>query len=182
MSKNYLLAVATLISAIIGVGIFAVPFVANKAGVLLLIAYMVILAIIQYFLHLLFAEAVLSTQDNHRVPGLAGKYINRKSKIIAFIVEIIGSYGSILAYIIVGGLFLHQLLNPYWGGSIFIYSSCLFILVSLITFFDIKMIAGTEFILTILLVLTIGLITWRGFGYIELSNYHLVDWSSMFLP
>src|SRR3989338_4046404 len=104
MSKNYLLAVATLISAIIGVGIFAIPSAINKSGVVLLFVYMIGLAVIQYFLHLLFAEAVLSTNDNHRIPGLAGKYINGKSKVIAFVVETVGSYGSILAYIIVGGL------------------------------------------------------------------------------
>lgn len=182
MSKNYLLAVATLISMIIGVGIFAIPFAINKAGLLPLFIYMIGLGGIQYFLHLLYAEAVLSTKEKHRIPGLAEKYINRRSKLAAFIIEIIGSYGSILAYIIVGGLFLHQLLSPYWGGSTFIYSTGLFVIVSFITWFGIKMIAGTEFILTTLLILTIGLIAGRGFGFIELSNYHLIDWNYIFLP
>ena len=182
MSKNYLLAVTTLMGAIIGVGVFAIPFAINKSGVISLFVYMIGLAAIQYFLHLLFAEVVLSTKDKHRLPGFVGKYFNKRSKIIAFIIEIVGSYGSILAYIIVGGLFLHQLLSPYWGGSVFIYSSCLFILVSSVTFFDIKLIAGTELVLTTLLVFAIGLIVWRGFGHIQLSNYHLVGWKDIFLP
>lgn len=167
---------------IIGVGIFALPFVINQAGVMPLLVYMVGLAIIQYFLHLLFAEVVLSTKDKHRLPGFAEKYINKRSKKFAFLVEVIGAYGSILAYIIVGGIFLHQLLNSYLGGSVFLYSTGLFLLVSLITFFDIKLIAGTELILTTLLVAAIGLILWRGFDYIKLSNYHLVDWRSALLP
>lgn len=182
MSKNYLLAVATLTGTIIGVGLFAMPFVINKSGVIPLFIYMAGLAAIQYFLHLLFAEIILSTKTKHRLPGFVEKYFNKKGKNLAFLVEIIGGYGSALAYIIIGGLFLHQLLNPYFDGSIFLYSTILFGLVSLITFFDIKMIAGTELVLTSFLVMAIGLIAWRGFGHIQLTNYHLLEWKNVFLP
>ncbi|MDD4900917.1 MAG: aromatic amino acid transport family protein [Patescibacteria group bacterium] len=181
MSKSYLLAVATLMGAIIGVGLFAIPFVASKTGVLPLFIFMIGLAAAQYLLHLLFAEAVLATKDKHRLPGLVGKYWSNKGKKYVLIIEVVSSYGSTLAYIIAGGLFLHQLLNPYLGGSIFLYSTGLFLAVSAITFFDIKLIAGTEFILTAFLLATIGLITWRGFGHIQLSNYHLINWGNFFL-
>ncbi len=182
MSKNYLLAVATLMGTIIGVGLFTMPFVINKAGIIPLFVYMAVLAAIQYYLHLLFAEVVLSTKDKHRLPGFVGKYINQKSKKFTFLVDIIGSYGSALAYIIIGGLFLHQLVNPYFGGNVFFYSTLLFAGISLIVFFDIKLIAGTELVLTSFLILAIGLIAWRGFGYIQLGNYNLLDWKNVFLP
>lgn len=167
---------------IIGVGLFTIPFVINKSGIMPLFIYLVVLAAIQYFLHLLFAEVVLSTKDKHRLPGFVGKYINQKSKGLTFLIEIIGSYGSSLAYIIIGGLFLNQLLAPYFGGGIFLYSTILFVFVSLIAFFDIKMIAGTELVLTSFLLLAIGLIAWRGFGHIQPANYQLIDWTNIFLP
>jgi tyrosine-specific transport protein len=182
MSKNYILAVATLIGTIIGVGLFALPFIINNSGVIPLIIFMVVLAATQCFLHLLFAEVVLSTKDKHRLPGFVEKYIGKKSKRLTFVIEVIGAYGSALAYIVVGGLFLNQLIGPYLGGSIFIYSTVLFIFASLITFFDIKMIAGTELVLTSFLVIAIGLIIWRGFSHIEVANYHLVVWKNIFLP
>jgi len=182
MSKNYLLAVATLTGTIIGVGLFAMPFVINKSGIIPLFIYMAVLAVIQYFLHLLFAEVILSTKDKHRLPGFMEKYVNKKGKNLAFFVDIIGGYGSALAYIIIGGLFLHQLLNSYFDGSIFLYSTILFGLVSLITFFDIKMIAGAELVLTSFLVIAIGLIAWRGFNYIQLTNYNLIEWKNALLP
>jgi len=182
MSKNYLLAVATLMGTIIGVGLFAVPFVINQAGIIPLFFYMAGLAVIQHFLHLLFAEVVLSTKTKHRLPGFAGKYGDEKGKKLTFIVEIIGSYGSILAYIIVGGLFLHQLFSPFLGGGVLLYSTVIFASVSLITFFGIKMIAGAELVLTSFLVIAIGLIAWRGFGHIELANYNLMEWKNIFLP
>jgi tyrosine-specific transport protein len=182
MSKNYLLALATLMGTIIGVGLFTMPFVINKSGIIPLFIYMAVLVVVQYFLHLLFAEIILSTKTKHRLPGFVEKYINKKGKKLAFLVEIIGSYGSALAYIIIGGLFLHQLFNPYLGGSIFIYSTVIFAAVSLIAFFDIKMIAGAELVLTSFLIIAIGLITWRGFGHIQLANYHLVEWKNILLP
>ncbi|MFH1255213.1 MAG: aromatic amino acid transport family protein [bacterium] len=182
MSKNYILAVATLIGAIIGVGLFAIPSIVNKAGVAPFFVYLAVLAVIQYYLHLLFAEVILSTKTKHRLPGFAGKYIGAKSKKLSFVIDIVGSYGSMLAYIIVGGLFLRQLAAAYFGGSVFLYSTIIFAFVSLIVFFDIKMIAGTEFILTSLLIAAIGLIAWRGFGHIRLDNYHLVEWKNIFLP
>lgn len=182
MSKNYLLAVATLMGTIIGVGLFAIPYVINKSGVLPLIVFIIALAAIQYYLHMLFAEAVLSTKKKHRLPGFVGKYIGRQSKKLAFIVELIGGYGSILAYIIVGGIFLHQLLNPYYGGSQFLYSTIIFIFAATITFFDVKLIAGAELVLTSFLVLAIGLIAWRGWGWISPDNYQFFSWRGALLP
>ncbi|MDP2736708.1 MAG: aromatic amino acid transport family protein [bacterium] len=182
MSKNYILAVATLMGTIIGVGLFAMPFVISKAGIIPFFIYMAALVLIQYFLLLLFAEVILSTKEKHRLPGFAGKYIGRQSKKVTFLVEIVGVYGSMLAYIIVGGIFLHQLLFPYFGGGLFIYSTAIFIFVSAITFFDIKLIAGTELVLTSLLILAIGLIAWRGFGHIEFEHYQLIEWKYIFLP
>ncbi|MFA5359725.1 MAG: aromatic amino acid transport family protein [Patescibacteria group bacterium] len=182
MSKNYFLAIATLMGTIIGVGLFTIPYIINKAGIVPLFFYIIVLALVQYFLQLLFAEIILSTKENHRLTGFVGKYINKKSKIVTFCIDIIGAYGSILAYIVMGGIFLRQLLYPYFGGNFFIYSTIIFILVSFIAFYDIKLIAGTELVLTSFLVIAIGLIAWRGFNYIQLSNYHLIDWGNIFLP
>ena len=182
MSKNYLLAVATLMGMIIGVGLFAIPFITTISGVLPLIFYMVVLAIVQNYLHLLYAEIVLSTKTTHRMPGYVEKYNGRLGKFFTLIITIFSDYGSILAYIIVGGLFLHQLLNPIFGGSLVFYASILFLLEVLIVYFGIKLIAGTEFIMTALLILIIGLISWKGLGYIKLDNYVLVNWQHMFLP
>ena len=182
MSKNYLLAVATLMGMIIGVGLFAIPYITSISGILPLIFYMVILAVVQNYLHLLYAEIILSTKGSHRLPGYVEKYKGRFSKLLTLIITIFSDYGSILAYIIVGGLFLHQLLSPVFGGSLVVYASILFLLEMLIVFFGIRLIAGTEFIMTALLILIIGLISWKGLAFIKLDNYTLVNWQHMFLP
>lgn len=180
--KNYLLSIAILIGTIIGVGMFAMPFVINKSGILSLFIYMPVLGFIQYYLHLLFAEAVLSIKGSHRLPGYAEKCFGATSKKIILVFNMLCDYGTILAYIILGGIFLHQLLNPIWGGSIFFYSTILFTIQALIVLFGIKTIAAAEFLMTGLLLVAIMLISWRGWNFINPANYTLVNWNNFLLP
>ncbi len=182
MSKNYLLAIATLMGTIIGVGLFAIPYVTMASGVLPLIFYMIVLAMAQNYLHLLYAEVVLSTSGAHRLPGYMEKYNGRAGKLITLIITILSDYGAMLAYIIVGGLFLHQLLAPIFGGGVVVYASVLFLFEALIVLFGLRLVAGTEFIMTGLLVLIISLISWRGLNFIRPENYVLINWQNILLP
>jgi len=167
---------------IIGVGLFTIPYIAAISGILPLIFYMAVLAAVQNYLHLLYAEIVLSTQGSHRLPGYVEKYNGRFGKFITLIITIFSDYGAMLAYVIVGGLFLHQLLSPIFGGGILIYASILFLFEAIIVFFGIRLIAGAEFIMTAFLILIIGLISWNGLAFIKLDNYTLVNWQNIFLP
>ncbi|MFA4833630.1 MAG: aromatic amino acid transport family protein [Patescibacteria group bacterium] len=182
MSKNYFHAVATLAGTIIGVGMFSIPFVINKAGIILLFVYLPLLGAVQYFLHKIYAEIILSTEEKHRLPGYAEKYISKKGKVISLIIGLVGDYGALLAYIIVGGIFLHELLNPVFGGNIFIYSLILFFLQAFIVLSGIKLIASMELAMTGLLILIVGLLSWHGWGYINFDNFKLVSWPDVFLP
>jgi len=180
--KNYLLAIATLAGTVIGVGIFALPYVINQSGIIFLPVYMIILGVIQHYLHLLFAEVVLSTNGYHRLPGYVAEYSNKRNKYLALAISMLSDYGIIIVYIIVGGLFLHQLLGPFFGGSIFLYSTMLFIIESLIVFFGLRLIAGAEFIMSLFLLTVIGLIAWHGWDYYNLANYSMLNLRNAFLP
>lgn len=182
MSKNYFHAIATLIGTIIGVGIFAIPYVINKSGIILLFVYLPLLGIVQYFLHKLYAEIILSTKERHRLPGYVEKYFGKKGKKITLALVLFGNYGGLLAYIIVGGIFLQQLLGPYFGGDVFFYSTALFVLEAAIVFMGMRLLASVELIMAGLLLLMVALIAWRGWSYINLDNYGLIDWSNIFLP
>lgn len=182
MSKNYFYAIATLIGTIIGAGIFSLPFVVNKSGLLPFYALIIILALIQYYLHKMYAEVVLATKSEHQVPGYVAVYAGRKYKKAATVFSLLGSYGSILAYIIIGGIFLHSLLSPFFGGSEFVYSFSLFAIGSLIVFFGIKTVASVELFMTAFLVLIVIFITGKSFDFINLDNFTAIDWRYAMLP
>lgn len=181
--KNYFSAIATLMGTIIGVGMFAMPYAIAKAGLLPLFFYMPVLALIQYLLHLYYAEIVLSTNGDHRLTGYAVKIFGtRRARIFTLIITLISDFGVLLAYIIFGGIFLHQLLNPIFGGSLLSYAAILFLIQAVIILFGIKMIAGAEFFMTGFMIVVIGLIIWYGRGLIHLANFTDLDWHYFFYP
>lgn len=180
--KNYILAIATLVGTIIGVGIFTIPYVIVKSGIIALFVFMIFLGWVQYYLHLIFAEIVLSIKGQHRLPGYAEKYYGRTGKIATLVINLISDFGVIIAYIIVGGLFLHQLLNPLFGGSVIFYTTVLFIIQILIVLFGLRAVANSEFVMTAILILLIGFISWQGWRFVDFHNYTLFSWRGFLLP
>jgi len=182
MSKNYFHAIATLIGTIIGVGMFSIPYAINQSGIILLFVYLPVLGTIQYFLHKIYAEIILSTKTKHRLPGYAEKYIGKKGKIISFILSLLGSYGSLLAYIIIGGIFLHELLYPFLGGSLFTYTLILFVIQAIIVLSGLKLISAIELAMSGLLIALVGLLAYKGWAYSSFDNFAPINWSKAFLP
>ncbi|MCX6799699.1 MAG: hypothetical protein NT091_00945 [Candidatus Falkowbacteria bacterium] len=180
--RKYFQAVFVLIGTIIGVGMFSMPYIISKAGLLFLLIYLPVLGCVEYFTLKLYAEIILSTKENHRLPGYATKYLGKKSKWFTSIVTTLGNYGAILAYIIVGGIFSHALFGPIWGGSLLLHTTGMFLVESLIVLLGLKYISKAETYLTTLLLIVTGVIVWKAKNYINLSNYTQADWSLAALP
>ncbi|MEA3464330.1 MAG: aromatic amino acid transport family protein [Patescibacteria group bacterium] len=180
--KNYYKAMAVMVGYIIGVGMFGLPYLINKAGILTFFIFVIILGFAQHLLHLIYANLILVTKGYHRLPGYVGMYLGKDGKRLVFIAKMIGNYGALLAYIIITGIFLHQLLSPYFGGSEFLYATILFALEATVIYFGIGMIARLELFMTGLLLLAVILIAWRGWEAIDINHYNLVDWKYFLLP
>ncbi len=180
--KTYFQAIAVMVGYIIGVGMFSLPYIVSKAGIYVFFVYLIGLGLIQYLIHLIYANVVVATHSFHRLPGYVGKYLGRKGKTAVFISQLISNFGGLLAYIIISGIFLHQLFGPYFGGSELIYGSLLFFIEAFIVFFGIKMIAKAELFMTSLLILVICIIVWKGHSVVNVDNYINLDWKYIFLP
>jgi len=182
MNKNYFQAIATMVGTIIGVGLFSIPFVIAKAGILSLLLLLPALTFVQYLFHKFYAEIVMATNEKHRLPGYAEHYFGKKSRNLVLFVVLIGAYGSLLAYIIIGGIFLNQLLMPYFGDQLFFYTTLLFVLQALIVLFGLKLIAKVETLLTVLLLLTLMMIFGKSMNYFDVNNFTPVNWLYFLLP
>jgi tyrosine-specific transport protein len=184
MQKNIKIfqAVAVMIGYIIGVGMFGLPFVVSQAGVLPFIIFILIFGFVQYFQHMIYANMVVVTDTFHRLPGYAEIYLGKVGKNVLAVAKIGGNYGALLAYIIITGIFLNELLSPSLGGSEFIYSSVLFAICALIVFFGLKTIAKFELLMSTLLVLVVAFIVYRGYGSVDTGNFLRADWSYLLLP
>ncbi len=169
---KYVYAVSVLAGTIIGVGLFALPYVALRAGTLVIVGYFVLLGAIAFFVHLLFGEVALHTPDFKRLPGFAKIYLGNWGKGVSLFAAIVGLSGTVLAYIIIGGEFLEELFSPIIGGGNLLYSFIYFAAGAIIILAGIK---ATSFVmfsgLILFFLILIGIFV-RGFPFLEIGNVY----------
>ena len=117
MNNSFLLALSTLIGTIVGAGIFGLPYVISKSGVIPGIFYFLLLGGSVMLLHLLFGEICLRTGEKHRLMGYASMYLGGWARTLAALATIAGSVGALLVYIIFGGDFLVIAASPFFHIS-----------------------------------------------------------------
>ena len=66
--KKYIYPVSMLSGSIIGVGIFSLPYIANKSGAWLTLFYLIAITAIVVILNLIVGEIALKTPDFKRLP------------------------------------------------------------------------------------------------------------------
>lgn len=182
ISHNYIASLALLISSIVGVGMFALPYVSTQAGIVTVIAYFIILGFLQHWLHKLYAEIILSTKKPHRLPGYAEKYLGKRSKNIVLVLSLISGYGALLAYTIIGGQFFYELLSPHIGGSLFLYTFLLLAGRALVMLFGMGWVTKAEVILTGGLLGSMIMISMLASGQGQLANLTTFNIHNLILP
>ncbi|MFA5751207.1 MAG: aromatic amino acid transport family protein [Candidatus Paceibacterota bacterium] len=109
--KSIVYATSVLAGTIIGVALFSLPYLTLQVGWPIMLAYFIVLGGLMILLHVLFGELVINTPDKKRFPGIAEYYWGKKGKYLAFFTHSGSLIGAILAYILVGGGFLFELLS-----------------------------------------------------------------------
>lgn len=172
-----------LIGTIIGAGIFGLPYVAARSGLVLTIIYLAALTLIVTLMHLLYGEVVLRTHGKHRLVGYAEIYLGVWGKRLASFSVIIGSYAGLLAYIIIGGKFLYVLFGGIFGGDAFFYSTVMYLLSFIFVAKGLKIVSWAETLLSFSLIAAIFIFLSKGFFLVDLSNLAVAtQWSQVFLP
>jgi len=175
--------IATLSGTIIGVGLFALPYVTLKVGFWVILGYFLVLGALVILVHLFFGELALKTPDFKRLPGFAAIYLGKRGKIVAYISTILGIFGALLAYLIVGGEFLSELFSPIFGGDALFCTLFYFVIAASLIFYGIKAIAKVEFWGLVLFFIILFTIFFRGQPLIETQNlFPFPDRSAWFLP
>lgn len=111
-TKRFLEAVAILVGTIVGVGMFGIPHVVGRAGLPVGILHLIVLTAAILAIHTVYGEIVLRTRAKHRLIGYAQMYLGGKGKLLAIFLMLAGISGTLLAYIIVGGMFTKAFVEP----------------------------------------------------------------------
>jgi len=80
MNKNFFFAVSTLVGAIVGLGMFGIPYTVSRAGFFIGLGYLIVLGIVALLIHLMYGEVVERTRGRHRLTGYTAKYLGERWK------------------------------------------------------------------------------------------------------
>lgn len=184
--KNYIYPIATLSGSIIGVGFFALPYIAMKAGIWLMLAYFLVLGFLVLSIHLMYGEVALKTPDFKRFPGFVNFHLGKWFGKFSLVSTALGSFGVLLVYLIIGSQFLSSVFLPIFGGSKLLYVFIYFVLASSIIYFGIKIVSKVELGVLIFLLLVLFLIFIKGFSQIKIGNLFIgntdLGIKNLFLP
>ena len=121
LTRKRLSALGALLGYVIGVGIFGVPYALSRAGLASGLFWIFALGAATITLHLLYAEVVLLTPGHHRLVGYVRTYLGASWARVGLVLTLAANWGSLIAYTLVGGIFLQALLSPLLGGTVFTY-------------------------------------------------------------
>ncbi|MBI2637312.1 MAG: hypothetical protein HYW88_00290, partial [Candidatus Sungbacteria bacterium] len=87
---------------IIGVGVFGIPYVISRSGLLVGFFELGAIAVLMAVVHLMYGEIILRTKSVHRLPGYVELYLGNHAKIFSLISYLVGLSGALLAYTVIG--------------------------------------------------------------------------------
>lgn len=161
---------------------FGLPYLTAQAGYAAFFIFLITLGLAQYMIHLIHANMIVATASYHRLPGYVGIYLGEKSKWMVFIAKLTGNIGALLAYIIIVGIFLNQLLSPFIGGSEFFYTTAVLAMAAVVIYYGIGMLARFELYMSVMLFFVVIIMAVRGLPVMQTSNYVILDWQYFLLP
>jgi len=179
--KKFFFAISILLGTIVGAGIFGIPHVIARSGIIPGFFYLLILGGAVLLIHLFFGEIVLRTKEKHRLVGYAQKYLGNWGRILITISTILGLTGALLAYIILSGDFL-KIIFSFLNLPSFYFSLMFWAILSYFIFRGIKLIAPAELFMNIAFFFIIFLIFCFALPKLNLQNFTLINFEHIFLP
>lgn len=163
MSLRVVQALTLLSGTIIGVGVFALPYVVSQTGLAIGLAELALLTGVVLVIHLMYADIAASMTVPHQLPGYAGRYLGLKAKYAGMAVACSGLLGSLIVYVILGSQFLATLLSPVLGEGAARGALWLFVIGGAIIFlYDSFVAADVDMVLTFALVALMAILIWLG--------------------
>lgn len=180
--RPFLRSVGMMVGAIIGVGVFGLPYAFAQSGFGLGLLELIFIGGLLVILQLMLGEVVVQTSGRHRLVGYVEMYIGPFWKWIALVGISFGIWGAMLAYMVIGGTFLHLLLSPMLGGTTVVYSYVVAAISSVLAYGGLKLASKIEYIVVGALLFLFTFIILISIPEINISHYATVDFTQVFAP
>lgn len=172
-------AIAVLSGTIIGVGIFGLPYVFQKTGLVPAFFIFTAVAFIIYIIHYLYAIIAVEG-GKHRLVAYVEFFLDRNFKFIPIISSIIGIYGTLIAYVLLGGKFLANIIG---SDNVLVYQLLYAGIGTILIFLGLRTISWLELAFVVFIFVALGTIFFVKFDFFQGSNFNFahLDWKSFFL-
>lgn len=169
MSKKTFFAISALIGTIIGAGFLGIPYIVMKSGFGIGLLHLIFIALAVAITMLYMGEIVSRTKKTHQLAGYAEKYLGKKGKIWMNISVIFGIYSALIAYLIGEGNSLSYL---FFGTTNYTlhFGIMLWAILSLISYFGLKILEKEESVGIIIIFLILISITFLFWNKIDINN------------
>jgi len=181
-NKNFWYATALLVGTIIGAGMFGLPYAIERTGFFIGFFLLVLLTSLILYSNLMYGEIVLRTPGKRRYSGLVGKYFSSKTKTFVTFYNTLSGLGALLAYLILGGILLNNILSFYLPVSPAICTLIFFVLAASGVIFGFELFGKINLLLVGLLVMMILIISCWGLPAVARGNFLKADLKSVFFP
>lgn len=181
-NNRFIRAVGTMVGSVVGVGVFGIPYAFERSGPALGALVLVVLAGILVGMQLMYAEVALHTPGNHRLVGFARARLGDGWARFAMVALSAGLWGSMLAYMIVGGSFLRELFAPAAAGSEFWFGLALAAAAGLAMSRGTQAVAKTEVAALALLGFLFAFMTAAALPHAHVANLSGTHWSAFLVP
>lgn len=171
-----------LVGSVIGVGIFGLPYAFAQAGFAIGVGHLVVLGLVNTFMLVIYADIVMNTDGHPRMTGIVRKYLGAGWGHVASVLMIGSIWGALVAYIIVGGQFLHSLLHSSLGGDIVLYQVSFFAVSALLLIGGLGFISRLQVVFVLTLLLMLFLILVGSLPYVTVDHLQEVHPENWFLP
>lgn len=180
--SNSWYALSIMMGTIVGAGIFGIPFAVQKSGILIGLFWLVFLGIVMMYVNLLLGEVCLRTPRFFYYVGFAAKYFAKKGKVFASLISITSLYGTLLAYLIIGGRFIYNVFHEFWGAPLEVFSLIFFLIGVIGILLGVKIMHKSQLFMFGLLLLVTVVILIIGLPQVKAGNLIPFNLSKFFLP
>jgi amino acid permease len=167
---KFLRAAALMIGSILGVGVFGLPFLFVRSGLAAGLAALVALGFVVGVLNLMYGEIVLRTPGSYRMGGYVAAYLGRGWGTLASLVFAAAVVGSLVAFLIVGAQFFHDLFAPAIGGSLPAYAFALALVVAIASFNGARLVSKIEWPVVVILLFLFTLLILAALPHVSVGH------------
>jgi len=179
---NLFRSIGMMIGAIVGVGVFGLPYVFAQAGFPSALLWLIVMGGLLTVLQLMQAEVAIQTGGHHRLPGYVREYLGKGWSRLALVAMALGVWGAMLAYMIVGGRFLFLLVSPQGDGPEALYALIIAIVASAFIYRGLRFAARLEVVVVGALLFLFLFIIAASLPHLEPSALVSTTIGDFFLP